>query len=156
MDAANHIKEIMSRVEEYNKSIFQVDPFMMSCEEFEECLKKGLDVSNLTAEECSKISLRITQHIYGAQFRLNRVNAIIHYLTDWIRHTTAGDVLQYKGISWYQAEALAINNNSAADKMHQHLREYKLIKDGCEGQIDILKDIAKKIESMRYEKRLQG
>lgn len=154
MEKPNIVQDILKIVEEYNKAIFQIDPYMMTSEDIQLLIEETKHPDLLTSERCSHISLKISQHIYGVQFRLNRVSALINYLNDEIMSIIAPDLIQYKGMSWTHTENLAIKNNVAAEELHHIVRQYKLIKDSSFGQVDILKDIAKKIESIKYERRV--
>lgn len=154
MGDTNFINEIAQNVEECNRAIFQIDPNMLSQDEFNEVVQQTLDPDSLTANECDVIALRITQHAYCAQFRVNRVKAIIDYLSDKIRMTVAKQIPQYKGVSWEYAEALAIKNDSAACEMHEQVREYKLIYNSTKNQVDILRELSRKIDGIKYGKKL--
>lgn len=144
----NLCDEVVARIEEYNRSIFGFDLTILEQDKIEELL----DIDTKTTEEMSFVAAKLIQHCAAVQFKLNKVNAVINYLTDVIRDIVAPSIPQYKGMSWEYAEKLAIKNDAAAYEYSRKLREYKLIRDGSQALLNQLTDLAKKLDSIKYVK----
>jgi len=153
MDSNDYIEQINQRIEDCNKAIFQIDPLMLQVDDFETIMRSLDDIDSMSMDQLETMSIKITQHCYYAQARLNRVKALIDYLDSLIKNAVAEDIRQYKGVSWDYAEMLAIKNNTFAIDIHNKVREYKTIFTSCRNQVEILRELSKKIEGLKYRRK---
>jgi len=111
------------------------------------------DISALREEDCEQISFELLQHSLYVQKKTNLIKAALDFLKWNLRKEIVEDISKIKGMSWDNAEALAIKQNTYATTIHDKILEYQAMLTAAYNIVSILQDFSKRFEGIKYGKR---
>jgi hypothetical protein len=110
------------------------------------------DINTLTRSQCNTFGFKLIQYALNLQLRVNKTRALRDLLDSHIKKAIAREIHNYKGMSWEYAEINVVNNDAAIEKIYDRVKELDRYITLAYNLIVIIKDMAKKIEGIAYDK----
>ena len=111
------------------------------------------DIIALSESDCEQISFEILQHSLFVQKKVNLIRATLDFLKWQLKKEIVGDLTKIKGLSWDNAEILAIKENEYASSVNEQIQELQMMLTASYGVVEILQNFSKRFEAIKYGKR---